>query len=68
MPMATALEPAQRRGKGACVTLASIRRLGFTKIAGASRCDVNDWPLPYLDKPQPLVKVRVAMPEKVVFA
>jgi hypothetical protein len=34
----------------------------------ASRCDVDDWALPYLDKPQPSVKVRGPMPEKIVFA
>jgi len=39
-----------------------------TKITGASRCDVDDWALAYLDKPQPSVKFRGPMPEKVVFA
>ena len=42
--------------------------VGSTKIAGASRCDVDHWPLPYLDKTQPSVNVRGPMPEKVVFA
>ena len=68
MPPETGWEPAQRTGKDACVRLASICRIGSTKMAAASRFDFDDWPLPYLDKPQPSVKVRSPMPEKAVFA
>jgi hypothetical protein len=68
IPLATGWEPAQCTGKDPCLTLASICRIGSRKIAGVARFDVDDWALPYLDKPQPSVKIRGPMPEKVVFA
>lgn len=40
---------------------------GTVSRLGRLSCDF-DWALPYLDKPQPSVKVRGPMPEKIVFA